>query len=95
MKNTNKTPYLKIITQAIGRYQLTLFFVLTIVGLSVAVITLNSIVVQSSNTTGLKSSLENSGFDQTTINRINQLQSSNVDPVGFSLPSGRISPFAE
>ncbi len=95
MKNTNKNPYPKSIVRTIGRYQLTLFFVLVIVGLSAAVLALNQIVVHASNTDGYKSSLDASNFDQTTIDRIKQLRSSSEAPAPFSLPAGRVSPFAE
>lgn len=95
MKNTNKTPYSKSFIRTIGRYQLTFFFVIVIVGLSGAVITLNQIVEHASDTDGYKSSLDASNFDQATIDRVKQLRSSNETPVSFSPPAGRVSPFAE
>ena len=95
MKNTNKVSPFTAIAQTFGRYHLTLFVVVLVGGLSTAVLMLNEILKQSSNPNGYTSSLNISSFDQTTIDRVQQLKSSNEASTGFTLPAGRINPFAE
>lgn len=95
MMNTNNTSPFTAIAQTFGRYQLTLFIVVLVGGLSTAVIMLSEILKQSSNPNGYTSSLDITSFDQATIDRIQQLKSSNEASANIVLPTGRISPFAE
>ncbi len=95
MKNTNKISPFVTIAQAFGRYHLTLFVVVLVSGLSTAVLMLNEILKQSSNPNGYTSSLDMTSFDQATIDRLQKLKSSNDASTSFSLPAGRINPFAE
>lgn len=96
MQDINKkSSVFTTITQAFGRYHLTLFIVVLVSGLSTAVLMLNDILKQSSDTTGYTSSLDINSFDQTTIDRLTQLKSSSQASTDFALPAGRVNPFAE
>lgn len=95
MKNTDKISPFVTIAQTFGRYHLTLFIVVLVGGLSTAVLMLNEILMQSSDTNGYTSSLNNSGFDQATIDRLKQLKSSSEASTDLTLPAGRVNPFAE
>lgn len=95
MKDTNKTSPLIAIAQALGRYHLTLFIVVLVSGLSTAVLMLGDILKQSSETTGQTSSLDITSFDQATIDRLSRLKPSSEGLTNYSLPGGRVNPFAE
>lgn len=92
IKNTNSlTPALK----AFGRFHLTIFIVMLTAGLAVAVLTLNGILIRSGEAAGYTSTLDNTSFDQTTIDRLNKLRTSSDPAIEYSLPAGRTSPFSE
>ena len=90
---------LKAVFQSIAttfvRYNLTIFIVVLVTGLAVAVIMLNTILLESSDTPQFKSTTDISSFDQQTIDRVNQLHRSSDSIPEVTLPSGRINPFAE
>jgi hypothetical protein len=78
------------------RYHLTIFIVILVSGLATAVILLNNILQQSSDTTGLSADATNGiTFDQATIKRLNELKTSSDPVVPFSTSGTRISPFSE
>lgn len=97
MKNTpQKTkPALAPLTSILGRYHLTIFIVILVGGLVTAVLLLNGILQQASDTTGYTSSLDIAPFDQATIDRVAELRASTEAPTAFTLPAGRTNPFAE
>ncbi len=95
MQDTNKTSPLIAIAQTLGRYHLTFFVVVLVAGLSTAVLMLSDILKQSSDTTGYTSSLDITTFDQITIDRLTRLKSSSEALTDYSLPAGRVNPFAE
>lgn len=95
MNNTNKISPFSAIAHTFGRYHLTLFVVVLVGGLSTAVLMLNEILKQSSDPNGYTSSLDITSFDQATIDRLQQLKSSDEASTGFTLPAGRLSPFVE
>ena len=78
-----------------SRYHLTIFTVVFVGGLATAVLMLNAIMAQSSDTSNVKTATGSTTFDQVTIDRINQLKTSNDTSTSFTLPSGRSNPFAE
>lgn len=95
MKNSaDKPSVFRPITNVFSRYHLTIFTVVFVGGLATAVLVLNAIMAQSSDTTGYTSPLDSTTFDQVTIDRITKLKLSSDTPE-FSLPSGRTSPFSE
>ena len=95
MQNTNKPSSFITIAQTLGRYHLTFFTVVLVGGLSTAVLILNDILKQSSDTTGYTSSLDITTFDQVTIDRLTRLKSSSEGLTDYTLPAGRVNPFAE
>lgn len=95
MKNTDAGTLFVSIVKGFRRYNLTIFIVVLASGLSTAVLMLNASLQKSSDTTGYSSTLDITSFDQTTIDRIKQLHTSDETINGSSLPSGRINPFAE
>lgn len=95
MNNSDKKSIAKSIIQFFGRYHLTLFIVFLVGGLSSAVLVLNAVLIQSADTEGYTSSLDMTTFDQATIDNVKKLRLSSDTPAEFSLPEGRISPFAE
>ncbi len=95
MKNTpNVNPFTALI-HAFTRYHFTIFIVVIVSGLATAVLVLNAIIIQSSDTTNYTSSLDVTYFDQASIDRVKQLRSSSEAPSEFTFPPGRTSPFAE
>lgn len=94
-KNITTNNVFKSIGIAIERFHMTLFIIIIVGGLVAAVMVLNGILQQSSDTNGYTSNLGINGFDQTTINRLNQLHTSDEAPTAITLPSGRINPFSE
>jgi hypothetical protein len=57
---------------------------------------LSGALQKASDTNGyIPTTTTSSSFDQTTINRINQLYSSGDAPSNYSPPTGRINPFSE
>lgn len=95
MKDLNIKSILGPVADALKRYNLTIFIVIMVGGLAASVIMLNNIVVHSSDTTGLTPKATNITFDQSTIDRINQLHPSSDPGPPFVAPAGRINPFSE
>jgi len=97
-KNTIKINPIISFTSFIKRYNFILFIVIAVGGLIFAILLLTEILTQPVNNLQPASTSSTSSdtvtFDQTTINRINNLKTSdnNTNPV---LPSGRINPFSE
>jgi len=96
MKNLNARTILGPIIAAFKRYNFTIFIVVLVSGLAVAVLMLNGILQQSSDISGYESSLGSINFDQATIDKVKGLHQSTDTPLPeFTVPSGRISPFGE
>jgi len=95
MKNKNISAIFAPIANAFRRYNLTIFIVVLVGGLVTAVLMLNATLQESSNTSNDPSSLDITTFDQTTINRVKQLHTSDDKTSTFTLPPGRINPFSE
>lgn len=92
--NVDLLAILKTIADGFRRYNLTIFIVVFVGGLAVAVIMLNTTIQKSSDTTGYTSTPQSTTFNQATIDRIKELHTSS-EPVTSTLPSGRINPFNE
>ncbi len=82
------------IANGFKRYNLTIFIVVLVTGLSTAVIMLNDTLQKASDTSGYTSTLDSTTFDQATIDRVKQLHTSS-ETVDTSLPTTRINPFNE
>lgn len=95
MKNKDISTLIQPLVAAFQRYNLTIFIVVLVTGLVVAVLMLNSTVQQASNPSGYTSTTTSTSFDQTTIDRVKQLHESSEYTSSSELPSGRINPFTE
>ena len=77
------------------RFHLMLFFVFIVACLAGAVIMLNKILTESSDTTDYTSSISAGSIDQQTLNAIQSLHTSTVETPLPAVPQGRINAFAE
>ena len=96
-KNTIKINPIKYIIGLIKRYNFTLFVVIAVGGLAFAILLLNEILtrpIDNLQPVTTNSTSEIITFDQTTINQLNKLKTSNNN-TSQVLPSGRINPFSE
>lgn len=84
----------KSITFALHRYHVILFVVIILGGLIVVVLLLNNIIVKSGQS-GSYTPTNSSTFDQDTINRIENLKTSDEKSDPIDLSSGRTNPFVE
>ena len=101
IKDISITYPLKELGKLFYRYNLVIFIVLVTGGLIYSIIILNNIITQPNDdslpNTGSSSSLSPniSSFDQSTINRLQKLETSANNTNYQTLPSGRINPFSE
>lgn len=85
-----------LISTFFQRFHTTIFIVIIVFGLSYAVLALNGLIAEASNTTTQPSDIPGAtSNDQATIDRIKELHSSSEAPGSISLPGGRINPFVE
>ena len=94
-KDINTGSLIGPIAKGFKKYNLTIFIVVLVTGLAIAVLMLNATLQQSSDTTGYTAATKPTNFDQVTITRVNQLHTSTGAPSSITLPSTRINPFAE
>lgn len=89
--NQSKKPLLSLLR----RYHLVMFIVAITLMLSVSILLLYSVVNKASGENSIPDSGVSSNFDQATIDRINELKTSDQpsEPLDFS--GGRINPFSE
>ena len=101
IKNISITYPLKVLGKLFYRYNLVIFIILVTGGLIYSIIILNNIITQPNNVTlpgpspSPSSSPYVSSFDQSTINRLQKLETSANNTNYQTLPSGRINPFSE
>ncbi|MDB5162130.1 MAG: hypothetical protein JWM52_638 [Candidatus Saccharibacteria bacterium] len=95
MKNIDITSFFKKFSQAIARFHLTLFIVFIVAGLGTAVLFLNSILTDTAGGDTYTSPITPGTIDQATLERINQLHTSDEALPPSTLPTGRINPFSE
>lgn len=77
------------------RFHLVLFVVVTVLLLSIAVLLLSGIVEKASGADSSASSNSPSTFDEATMDRIEQLKTSEEPSEPLNLSQGRINPFSE
>ncbi len=95
-KDINPSSLFNPIVNAFKKYSLTIFIVILVMGLGAAILMLSSALQKASDTSGYTpTTTASSSFDQTTINRIKQLNSSDTAPSDYTPPTGRINPFSE
>lgn len=87
---------LKTIGSLFRRFHTTLFIVVIVLGLAYAVLSLNSLIATASdpNANSTNAATDTSP-QQTVVERIKQLHTSDKAPDTIDLPSGRINPFSE
>ncbi len=95
MKNKDASSLFQPIVSGFKRYNLTIFIVVLVSGLTTAVLLLNNILITSSDVSGLNANTSNTSFDQTTIDRVQQLHTSSDNFTLYIPPAGRNNPFAE
>ncbi len=96
MKNLGVKNIFKSFFDMIVKFRLTLFIVVMVGGLAIAVLMLDKILQNpSASTNSSNNSVDTTTFDQATIDRLKQLHSSSDGTGTFSLPSGRVNPFSE
>jgi len=95
----NKINPIKSILNLIKRYNLVIFIVILAGGLTFAIIALtemlNGPTVIITQSTVVSDTVDIITFDQTTINRINNLKTAEENSGEQVLPSGRLNPFSE
>lgn len=85
----------KSIEKLFKRFHLMIFFVFIVACLSVAVVMINKILTESSDTTGYTSSINAGSIDETTLIRLQALHTSDQETPTPAVPEGRVNPFAE
>ena len=93
-KNTSNI-LTKTFAKLFKRFHLMLFFLFIVGCLATAVILINRILTESSDTTGYTSGISAGSIDQATLNRIQSLHTSNQQVELPATPSGRTNPFSE
>jgi len=95
MKNANLSLSFKPIVTIFKRYHLTLFIVFVTACLAFAVITFSNLLATSSTDTTYTSPITAGSIDQTTLERIKALHTSDEAAPPLVTPQGRINPFSE
>lgn len=95
MKNANLSLNFKPLVRALQRYHLTIFIVFVASGLGFAVFTFTNLLNESSTDTTYTSPIGAGSIDQSTLERIKVLHTSDEQTPAIVTPEGRINPFAE
>jgi hypothetical protein len=95
IKNLSPKLAAQYVSHFIGRTHLTIFIILVVAGLAAAVLTMTTILNESSSVSSPGTSGDVSTGDQATINRLNQLHTSAEGTPELSQPGGRANPFGE
>ena len=94
-KHTRSVPNVfKPTLYILKRINLIIFIVVVVIGLIAAVLTLTNIMQVSTDNNPL-SDTNSTQVDQTTINKLIRLKTSNNNTGNQTLPSGRVDPFAD
>jgi hypothetical protein len=93
--NLSVTSIKNLFVQTLRRFHIVLFVIVVFGGLAVVILMLNSIITKSSDSAGYTSETNNAAFDQTTIQRIQQLKTADQNNGDLDLSHGRSNPFVE
>ncbi|MFZ1301678.1 MAG: hypothetical protein WAQ27_03865 [Candidatus Microsaccharimonas sp.] len=93
-KKTNSVDLFKPVKKLTKRFHLTLFFVFIIACLSGAILLINNTLKGTDDST-YTSSINAGTIDQTTLNHLNALHTSDQAVPAPQLPAGRVNPFGE
>ncbi len=95
IKKSSHNFLLKPFAVLFKRFHLTIFFIFIIAGLAVAVILVNNILTGKSEDENYTSSISAGTIDQTTLEHIQSLHTSDAPSALPEPPAGRINPFNE
>lgn len=85
----------KTVVNLLHRFHVIIFTVVVGGGVIVVISILNSIVIRSTDTSGYTPSSAYASFDQSTIDKIKNLKTSNQSGTDLDLSTGRVNPFVE
>ncbi len=85
----------KGLARFIERFHVIIFVITVLGGLVVVILLLNNVILTSSDSAGYTPSGVSAEFDQSTINRIEQLKSRTETGSQLDLSQGRTNPFVE
>lgn len=94
-KKASQSALIKPFAALLKRFHLTLFFIFVIGCLSWAVLLINNILTEDSESTDYTSSIDAGSIDSATLERMQSLHPSSAASQPTSLPEGRINPFGE
>jgi len=89
MKNISLNSLLKPVAKVITRFHMTVFIVLIVAGLAGAVLFLNAMLTSSSTADGYTSPIDVGSIDQSTLERIRELHTSDNQPSDWPSQSVR------
>lgn len=95
MNEKDKSNFTNSIVGFISRYNLIIFIIIIVSGLSVAVITIKNIVQQAYDNKTYSNNSNEVKFDETTITNINRLYESKSNPNDSISNSGRMNIFSK
>lgn len=84
-----------ILSGYIKRFHVTIYTLTVVIGVSVAMFMLNGLVFQHDTTDETTAPTATTSFDQDTIERINNFNTSSSGDDNFSLPPGRVNPLVD
>lgn len=96
MKNITIGSLFKPFKLLFTKFHLTLVIIVVVAGLSGAVLSINDMFANLSELdAGYTSSIDAGTIDQSTLDRIKELHTSDEATPASTLPSGRVNPFGE
>lgn len=84
-----------ILSGYLKRFHVMIYTLTVVIGVSVAMFMLNSLVFQQDTPDEPPASTTTPAFDQDTIERINNFNTSSSGDDNFSLPPGRVNPLVD
>jgi hypothetical protein len=85
----------KLLYNLISRFNVVIFITIMAIGLIVSILILANILLKPFSASNSEASSGIITFDQSTIDQLNKLNSSDTNSGYDSLPSGRINPLSE
>jgi hypothetical protein len=85
----------KSILAFLHRFHIVLFVIVVLGGLAVVIFLLNNVVVTSGQDNGYTPDINNTSFDQSTIQKIQNLKTADQSDPTISNNGARINPFVE
>ena len=83
-----------MIINFLRRFHIVLFVIVVLGGLAIVILLLNNAIVASTQSNGYTPNTNNGNFDQATIKKIQDLQTTGQSDQ-LTLPPGRTNPFVE